>query len=208
MTWFCFYHTLKGRFELILIRFCCLFGGPDLFALKFVLCQVFHMFFMFLDISSHFKQKKKFRKSTGPISITLYTLPLMIHVWQYMSKILVCPGGVPLPVPLYTPLPYGGKFWWQVLGCATGNTQFFALLISWRRCVWCMVTLHLMSARRQPGVTFRNQVSGARFQNHASDVISVTMRQTCSTSLHVWLCMKGCIGSIRHTKGMIKSDLI
>ena len=43
-------------------------------------------------------------------------------------------------------------------------------------------TLRLTPARPQPDARFRNQASDATFQNHVSDVVSVTMRQTCSTS--------------------------
>ncbi len=47
-------------------------------------------------------------------------------------------------------------------------------------------TLHLMPARHQPDVTFRNQASGARFQNQASDVIFLW--PCVRRAVRVWLC--------------------
>ncbi len=48
-------------------------------------------------------------------------------------------------------------------------------------------TLRLTPARHQPDVTFRNQASSARFQNMRQTLYSVTMRQTCSTSLAMYI---------------------
>ncbi len=58
VTWFCFYHTLKGRFEAILIRFCWFFGGRAfvLYQVSTPVCWVFFHFSVFWDISNHLKQ--------------------------------------------------------------------------------------------------------------------------------------------------------
>ncbi len=81
-----------------------------------------------------------------------YTMPLMIHVWRIVTENCV---------------------WRKILKhCAWRViSKHCARRPSDARRTQLFKTLCLTLARHQPDVTFRNQVSGAKFQNHAPEVI-------------------------------------
>ncbi len=86
-----------------------------------------------------------------------YTIPLMIHIWRMVTENCV---------------------WWKILKCCVWHPIF-------KPCVWRVISKHCVwrppdASEMQCFKTFRNQASGARFPNHASDVIF------CDHAVRVW----------------------
>ncbi len=111
------------------------------------------------------------------VNLSLYTIPLMIHVWRMVTENCV---------------------WRKIL-------KYCAWRVISKHCVWRQPDARQTPTKRQPDATFWNQASGGRFcvwcppdpsqaqgfeiRRQTQDfkimrqtLHSVTMRQTCSTS--------------------------